>query len=110
MPFTADRGVVEVFADVTCPFAHVGLRRFVTEREARVPRSPCCGSEPGRWSWSNGEPLDPGVVARHVDELREQVAPEQFQRFEPEHIRDRRCHPSRSSRLRIERVHRRGSE
>ena len=39
------------------------------------------------WAWPlelvNGEPLEPSVVARHVDELREQVAPDLFRGFDP---------------------------
>jgi predicted DsbA family dithiol-disulfide isomerase len=83
---TAAAGVVEVFADVTCPFAHVGLRRFVAQREARLAAEPVLRVRAWPLELVNGEPLDPDVVLRHVDELREQVAPDLFQRFEPEHL------------------------
>src|SRR6476659_9480794 len=78
------RAVVEVFADVTCPFAHVGLRRFVAHRRALEITRPLLRVRAWPLELVNGEPLDPEVVARHVDELREQVAPDLFGAFEPE--------------------------
>jgi 2-hydroxychromene-2-carboxylate isomerase len=74
-------GVVEVFADLGCPFTHVGLRRIVDRRH-----------ELGRdavhlWvrSWPleivNGRPLDAGFIAEEVDDIRAQVAPDLFRGF-----------------------------
>lgn len=80
------RPVVEVFADVTCPFAHVGLRRFAAHREALGVTTPVLQVRAWPLELVNGEPLDPGLVARHVDELREQVAPDLFGRFDPERM------------------------
>ena len=77
------RDFIEVFADVTCPFAHVGLRRFVAAREAHAVTSPVLRVHAWPLELVNGEPLDPGVVAEHVDELREQVAPDLFRGFDP---------------------------
>ena len=80
---TTDRtqSLVEVFADVRCPFAHVGLRRFMQRRhdEGR--------DDVGLWvrAWPleivNDAPLDPATVARGVDALRRGVAPELFAGF-----------------------------
>ncbi len=78
------RRVVEVFADVTCPFAHVGLRRFVARRAALAVPRPVLRVRAWPLELVNGEPLNPEVVARHVDELREQVAPDLFHGFDPE--------------------------
>jgi predicted DsbA family dithiol-disulfide isomerase len=78
--------VVEVFADVTCPFAHLGLQRFVAHRDARAAVSPLLRVRAWPLELVNGQPLDPGVVARHVAELREQVAPDLFQQFDPSHL------------------------
>ena len=70
--------VIEVFADIWCPFAHVGLRA-VEEQRARSGRN-----DVTIWvrAWPlelvNGAPLDPVVTKEHADDLREQVAPEQF--------------------------------
>jgi predicted DsbA family dithiol-disulfide isomerase len=76
--------IIEVFADVGCPFTHVGLRRFVARRR-----------ELGRddvllWvrSWPleivNGKPLDPVFIAEEIDEIRDQVEPELFVGFSPD--------------------------
>ncbi len=73
--------VVEVFADVGCPFTHVGLRRFV-EHRAEV------GREDVRLrvrSWPleivNGEALDAEFIAEEVDDIRRQIAPSMFADF-----------------------------
>ena len=79
----ANRATVEVFADVTCPFAHVGLRRFVARREGLGAVRPILRVRAWPLEFVNGKPLEPGVVARHVDELREQVAPDLFRGFDP---------------------------
>ncbi len=74
--------VVEVFADIWCPFAHVGLRAIEEER-ARSGRSDLV-----IWvrAWPlelvNGAPLDPTATKEHADALREQVAPHQFAHLE----------------------------
>ena len=73
--------VVEVYADVACPFTHVGLRRFV-ERRAELGRG-----DVTLWvrAWPleivNSEPLDPHFIAEEVDDIREQVAPTLFAGF-----------------------------
>ncbi|MGO9151534.1 MAG: DsbA family protein [Acidimicrobiales bacterium] len=70
--------VIEVFADIWCPFAHVGLRA-VEEQRARAGRS-----DVAIWvrAWPlelvNGVPLDPTVTWEHAEDLREQVAPDLF--------------------------------
>ncbi len=78
--------VIEVFADVACPFTHVGLRRLV-DRRAEVGRA-----DVALWvrSWPlelvNGTPLDPAFVAEEVAELRHQVVPDLFGGFRVEHF------------------------
>lgn len=73
---------IEVFADVACPFTHVGLRRFVERRD----RGDVALIRLRVRSWPleivNGEPLDPGFVADEVDEIRAQVAPDLFGGFD----------------------------
>ena len=70
--------VIEVFADIWYPFAHVGLRA-IEEQRARAGRS-----DVAIWvrAWPlelvNGTPLDPAVTKEHAEDLREQVAPELF--------------------------------
>lgn len=74
--------VIEVFADIWCPFAHVGLRT-IREQRVRTGRS-----DVAIWvrAWplelANGAPLDPSVTWEHADELREQVAPNLFRHLD----------------------------
>ncbi|MCX7620534.1 MAG: DsbA family protein [Acidimicrobiales bacterium] len=77
--------VLEVFADVGCPFTHVGLRRVVEARHA-------AGREDVRlWvrAWPleivNGMPLAADHVAREVEALRSSVAPQLFRSFNANH-------------------------
>jgi predicted DsbA family dithiol-disulfide isomerase len=75
--------VVEVFADVRCPFTHVGLRRLVERRDEsgadftlRVRAWPL--------ELVNGAPLDRVLVSEEVELLRAQVAPDLFAHFDAE--------------------------
>jgi predicted DsbA family dithiol-disulfide isomerase len=70
--------VIEVFADIWCPFAHVGLRA-VEDRRARAGRTEV-PIVVRAWPLElvNGVPLDPTVTAEHADDLRDQVAPDLF--------------------------------
>jgi len=77
------RVAVEVFADITCPFAHVGLQRFVTRRAEHGFAVPILRVRAWPLELVNGAPLDPDLVARHVEELRAQVAPDLFRGFDP---------------------------
>jgi predicted DsbA family dithiol-disulfide isomerase len=73
---------IEVFADVLCPFTHVGLRRFVRRREL-VPRDVVLWVRAWPLELVNGEPLTPEFVAEEVDALRTSVAPDLFTGFDP---------------------------
>ena len=74
--------IIEVFADIWCPFTHVGLRA-VKEQRARSGRD-----DVAIWvrAWPlelvNGAPLDPAVTKAHADDLRNQVAPNLFQHLD----------------------------
>jgi predicted DsbA family dithiol-disulfide isomerase len=74
---------IEVFADVCCPFTHVGLRRLVGERSRRGRDD--VGLHIRAWPLElvNGAPLDPALVTEEVEELRRQVAPDLFAGFDP---------------------------
>ena len=75
---------IEVFADIWCPFAHVGLR-MIEEQCAHAGRT-----DVAIWvrAWPlelvNGAPLDAAITREHADVLREQVAPGLFQHFDIE--------------------------
>ncbi len=73
---------VEVYADVCCPFAHVGLRRLV-ERRAALGRTDVV-LKVRAWPLElvNGAPLDPTLIDEEVAELRKQVAPDLFAGFD----------------------------
>ena len=78
--------IIEVFADIWCPFAHVGIR-CVFERRTQLGREDvalCVRSWP--LELVNEAPLDPKTTAHHVQELRAQVAPDLFQGFDPKHF------------------------
>lgn len=82
----SDLRVIEVFADVWCPFAHVGLR-CVVERRAQLKREDVL-LHVRAWPLElvNGAPLVSETTARHVQELRTQVTPELFLGFDPSHF------------------------
>ena len=76
---------IEVFSDVRCPFAHVGLRRLVARRDSY-------GIDVGlrlrAWPLElvNDAPLDPELIAEEVAALRAHVAPDLFAGFDPDHF------------------------
>lgn len=76
--------VIEVFADVACPFTHVGLRRFVERRAALGRDDVVLRIRAWPLELVNGAPLDRRLVADEVDALRRTVAPELFAGFSAE--------------------------
>lgn len=77
---------IEVFADIVCPFAYVGLRRWVERRQE-------LGRDDVRLrvrAWPlevvNGSPMDPVATAHKVAELQRQVAPKLFAHFDPDNF------------------------
>ncbi len=75
--------VVEVFADVVCPFAHVGLRRFVSRRAELGMDVPLLRVRAWPLELVNDRPFDPDEVEQRVNDLRRQVAPDLFVKFDP---------------------------
>lgn len=73
--------VIEVFADVACPFTHVGLRRFVDRRVALGRHDVTLRVRAWPLEIVNGQPLDPQFIAEEVDDIRWQVAPTLFRGF-----------------------------
>jgi predicted DsbA family dithiol-disulfide isomerase len=74
---------IDVFADIMCPFTHVGLRRL---REARAESSRKSSIRVRAWPLEliNGEPIAAELAAREIAALRATVAPELFVGFDPE--------------------------
>jgi predicted DsbA family dithiol-disulfide isomerase len=73
--------VIEVFADVACPFTHVGLRRFVAQRAELGRHDVILRVRAWPLEIVNGQPLDPQFIAEEIDAIRRQVAPALFQGF-----------------------------
>ena len=74
---------VEVFADVWCPFAHVGLQRLVEFRD-RAAADFVLHVRAWPLELVNGRPLDVALVAEEIEALRARVAPELFAGFDPD--------------------------
>lgn len=74
---------VEVFAEVSCPFAHVGLRRFVEARDRAGAGHVDLRVRAWPLELLNGEPLAAGKVGEEIEDLRAQVAPDLFAGFDP---------------------------
>lgn len=76
--------IIEVFADVGCPFTHVGLIRFVERRRALERHDVVLWVRSWPLEVVNGRPLDPPFIAEEVEEIREQAAPDLFAGFRTE--------------------------
>lgn len=76
--------VIEVFADVGCPFTHVGLRRFVEHRSELERDDITLLVRAWPLEIVNGWPMDPQFIAEEVDDIRQQIAPTLFERFSEE--------------------------
>lgn len=75
---------IEVFADVACPFAHVGLRRLTDQRDARGRHDVTFHVRAWPLELVNGKPLDAAFIDEEIDEIRPQVAPDLFAGFDAE--------------------------
>lgn len=74
---------IDVFADVACPFAHAGLRRFVALRAERGLIEPVLRVHAWPLELVNDKPHDGASVPPKIAALREEVAPDAFRSFEP---------------------------
>lgn len=74
---------IEVFADITCPFTHVGLTVIAEEIQAsKIPVQLRVRAWP--LEWVNGSPLDCSGVAEKVATLRSQLGIDAFDGFRPD--------------------------
>jgi predicted DsbA family dithiol-disulfide isomerase len=78
--------LIEMYADIWCPFAHVGLRSLVRRRNQIGRDDVVVRVRAWPLELVNGAPLDPRATAEHVDALRAQVAPDLFAGFDAEHF------------------------
>ena len=75
--------VIEVYADIWCPFAHVGLRAVARRREQLGRKDVVLRARAWPLELVNGAPLDAATTASHVEDLRAQVATDMFRHFDP---------------------------
>ncbi len=81
---------IEVYAELTCPFTHLALRRIVERRRDQGATAPRLRVRPWPLELVNGEPNSAAHTAKEVAALREQIAPDLFTGF------DARAFPSTS--------------
>ncbi|WP_099245396.1 DsbA family protein [Mycobacterium sp. shizuoka-1] len=76
--------VVEVFADVLCPFTHAGLHTLIDRRSALGHTEPRLRIHAWPLELINGAPLDPHHIGMEVAALRASVRPDLFGGFTEE--------------------------
>jgi 2-hydroxychromene-2-carboxylate isomerase len=76
--------LVEVFADVVCPFTHVGLRRLFALRQQMQRGDVAIRVRAWPLELVNGEPVPREVLVEEVTDLRRTVAPDLFTAFTPD--------------------------
>lgn len=75
---------VEVFADVLCPFTHVGLHTLIDRRTERRLAEPRLRLRAWPLELVNGAPLDPLHIDAEITALQASVRPDLFTGFSPE--------------------------
>lgn len=71
---------LDVFADITCPFTHVGLKRVLDEL-GHLDEHIDVVVRAWPLEWVNGAPLDPGAVEKKIGTLRDQLGVHLFTGF-----------------------------
>lgn len=74
--------MLEVYAEMACPFTHVGLQRLVVRRNQLGLDDVAIRIFPWPLELVNGEPLQAALVQVEIDALREQVAADLFAGFD----------------------------
>jgi predicted DsbA family dithiol-disulfide isomerase len=74
--------VVEVFADVACPFTHVGMRRFLMHRQQQGRTEPILRVRAWPLELVNGKALDGPSLTPKIEALRAGVASDLFAGFD----------------------------
>lgn len=75
--------MIEVFADISCPFTHVGLLRLIEQRERLGRHDVVVRVRAWPLELVNDEPLDGDFVGEEIVALRNVVAPDLFREFDP---------------------------
>ena len=77
---------IDVYADIGCPFAHLGLRSVVRRRTDLGRSDVVVRVKAWPLELVNGQPLDLNTTAEHADALRSQVASDLFAHFDRDHF------------------------
>lgn len=72
---------IEVFADILCPFTHVGLHTLIDRRTERGLSEPRLRIRAWPLELVNGAPLDRHHIAAEITALRDSVRPDLFAGF-----------------------------
>lgn len=83
---TAAPPTIEVFADLWCTFAHVGLRLIDRARSDAGRDDVLIQVRAWPLELVNGAPMDARKTLEHIHELQEHVAPDLFQGFDVDHF------------------------
>jgi len=75
--------IVDVYADVSCPFAHFSLRRFSERRRQAGADHVRLRVHAWPLELANGEPLEAAKATDEIADLRAQVAGDLFTGFDP---------------------------
>lgn len=76
--------VIEVFADITCPFTHVGLKRVI-EHVEEMDRPAVVRVRAWPLEWVNGTGLAVHAVTEKAQILGEQLGVDDFSGLDPDH-------------------------
>lgn len=77
--------LLEVFADVACPFAHASFRTLRARRQAAGREDVVLHVRAWPLELVNGRPLDPKATADHVADLKDQIDNDMFSGFDTAH-------------------------
>lgn len=77
--------LLEVFADVACPFAHASFRALRARRQAAGREDVVLHVRAWPLELVNGRPLDPKSTADHVADLKDQIDDKLFSGFVAAH-------------------------
>lgn len=83
---TDSPATIEVYADLWCTFAHVGLRMAADHRRLADREDVAFVVRAWPLELVNGEPMDAQKVGEHVHELQEHAASELFRHVDLEHF------------------------
>jgi predicted DsbA family dithiol-disulfide isomerase len=79
-------GFIEVFADIWCPFTHVGLRAVRDQLRTKDPSAMRLWVRSWPLEWVNGQAMNPAKVSEHVQQLRRQVSRQLFSGIDAAHF------------------------